>query len=613
MGFEVNDEILEYGLPLNTPYSIKPLSTGDYFEYVTYNRHMKLSTYLKQKAPSELDGRSKVRKFIKEHSDNPEQVIRDLEDLLIIQFDIMHEEYTSNLKKEIKEQREAIDSALEQYRHINAPLIWIGSHLDWIVAGERVNTLLTFLCFVSQVVLHHPISVIGMGVGSSGKSYIMNNALNMIPSKFIVREKKPTLSSMFRRSQEDEWYYHDKIVYYGDMGGESDQTDTEDTLNLLKELQTDGELNRPVSAKKDGNDFEVVDLMLKGTPALAYTTTPDAGNNKRNSDDALFDSQVLSRSILYQPRIDNKQIFDSMCTYLEFGGKTARQQEKIKNNLFSIMPNVVLGLREIFDGVKVEDEDKYEHTLDFKPRINVINPFHRLIIKFIGNSEFYKRDSAKYEAILKAIAVCNYYNHDILEMDGQKVMFVNFDDVAFFLSLMKSYSVSANLSITPTEADILYDILKQYELYETKGVKGFLRPPIIRSSDSAGFWDDDEQEELSDEIGVTINDYQKFSKGKYSDSTIRRAFKSFKNKGLCYIVESDQSRSALYKFTESDEVNINDFTEELQITNEDVKFFEEEYPVNICNYLMNDYLTPNISVYNQYDGVPVPKWNEEKI
>lgn len=621
---EFTDEILTYGVRLNNGYSIKPFSHGDKCDYSLFKNNKRINFIKNAPLPSSLSNRSKLGKFISKNTSGDEErenTIADLEDLLIKFYDIKKEREKSKFDEEMTKKRNAIDESLSFYKKLTNPIVWIGSNVDWIVAGERTNVLITTLCCISQIVLHKPISVIGQGVGSSGKTYIMNNTLKMMPEEYIIKEKKPTLASMFRRSTDDPWYYHDKIVYYGDMGGENDQSETEDTLNLLKELQTDGDLNRPVTKKKEGGDFDIVDLELHGTPALFYTTTPDAGNNRANDDESMFDSQSLSRSIIYKPRVDNKRIFNNMTTHLEFGGHTAMKQEEIMDRLFSIMPNVVLGLREIFDGIRYEDEDKRKKTLDFKPEIKIINPYHRVIVKFLGNSEYYKRDSTKYENLLKAITCLNYFNHEVIEMGGQKVMFVTFDDIKLFLSLMGFYQVSANLNITPTQESILADIYAQYKLYEEEGIKGFLQSPYndyYSDDEGEGYYDDegvydDEQETLDEELGVSVLNFLKFNSGKYSRKTLYRAFNTFEEKGICYVIGKDNLARKIYKFSYSHQGDTKDLEKELVIKDNDIKLFEEEYPTHVIDFLMNDQLHPNISVYNQYGGVEEPVWNKEKV
>ena len=233
-------------------------------------------------------------------------------------------------EEEMAQNQEAYEEGLRLFENQYNPLLYIASLTDWYTAGERINTMITFLCYCSQVILKKPISVIGLGEGSSGKTFVENTALSMIPSEFIRYEKKPTLASMFRRAESDQYYYDGKIVVYGDLGGSSDQDEVEETKNLLKELQTDGHLVRPITIKIDG-EFEVVDLVLKGFPCLTYTTVP-------NYD---FDSQELSRSFIFTPRTDNRKIFNAQKSCLELKGSKTEQ-------IYESMISLKSGFRRLF-------------------------------------------------------------------------------------------------------------------------------------------------------------------------------------------------------------------------------------------------------------------------
>ncbi|MBP5699528.1 MAG: hypothetical protein J6W71_01595, partial [Methanobrevibacter sp.] len=119
--------------------------------------------------------------------------------------------------------KEKIDKAEEKLQSLDNPLLWIGSIIEWLTAGERNNILLCFLAYCSQVILKNPISVIALGEAGSGKSHIEEVAMSLIPSEFIVNEKNITQAALFRRAEESEYFYDGKIVNYGDMGGSNDQ------------------------------------------------------------------------------------------------------------------------------------------------------------------------------------------------------------------------------------------------------------------------------------------------------------------------------------------------------------------------------------------------------
>ena len=161
--------------------------------------------------------------------------------------------------------KENIAKAEAKLKSLDNPLLWIGSVIEWLTAGERNNILLCFLAYCSQVILKNPISVIALGEAGSGKSHIEEVAMSLIPKEFIVNEKNITQAALFRRAEQSEYFYDGKIVNYGDMGGSNDQNYMEESKNLMKELQSEGYLCKPLSEQVDG-DWNVKELELIGKP-----------------------------------------------------------------------------------------------------------------------------------------------------------------------------------------------------------------------------------------------------------------------------------------------------------------------------------------------------------
>lgn len=306
----------------------------------------------------------------------------------------------------------------------------MGSIVEWFTAGERNNILYAFTVYAGQVILKNPVSVICLGEASSGKSYIQETALRLIPERFIVNEKKITEAALFNRAKKDRYFYDGKIVNYGDMGGANDHEFMEESKNLMKELQSDGFLNKPLNIPDGEGGWEVKDLKLEGRPCLTYTTVP-------NHD---FDEPEMSRSIFITPRMDNKEIFNRRNRLLEFKhGRSYNTLKKYENEA-EMVPYMLLHLKEVFED------------------ISIINPYVYFIIDFLKNSAFYKRDFDKFNGILKTITVLNYYNHEVHDVEGKKVILTNIADVQQFMSLLNPYKESISANLAPKAVDVLNDI-----------------------------------------------------------------------------------------------------------------------------------------------------------
>ena len=575
MGLEAAPETestwsIDYGIPLEDKFSIKAIPYKKGCKYFFYDDSKNLVSKLEGKTPLELTEASSIGKELKKHI-NPLNkysksmvtgIFSDLKILLNSFVDEYVEVETAyqkqNREEELAQNEESYKAGLELLENQCDPLLYIASLTDWYTAGERINTMITFLCYCSQVILKNPISVIGLGEGSSGKTYIENMALSMIPEDFILYEKKPTLPSMFRRAEKNPYYYDGKIVVYGDMGGNKDQDEVEETKNLLKELQTDGYLVRPITIKIDG-EFEVVDLILKGFPCLTYTTVPNYS----------FDSQELSRSFIFTPRTDNRGIFNARKSCLELKGSKTEQLYQSMVELKSNIQSMVYGLRYKFSD------------------IIIVNPYSESILKFIGESEYYKRDYDKYNGILKVITAFNSVGRPVFELNNQKIIFTQPEDIQYFVTLFNGYKASITHNLSKKATEIYKDIIEH-----------------------EGEWDyqPDTRFEEAYDFGFTVNDYYENGSVKLNKRSLQRYFSELNQEGYLKVV-GKSSRSNMYALM-SHSAETADWSNLFSLSEFAVKHLEYEYPEEIVEGIIssNTLVDEEVSILNQSDDVIKPFW-----
>jgi len=451
--------------------------------------------------------------------------------------------------------KEKIDKAEEKLQSLDNPLLWIGSIVEWLTAGERNNILLCFLAYCSQVILKNPISVIALGEAGSGKSHIEEVAMSLIPSEFIVNEKNITQAALFRRAEQSEYFYDGKIVNYGDMGGSNDQDFMEESKNIMKELQSEGFVSKPVATKVDGA-WETRELNLIGKPCLTYTTVPNYQ----------FDEQELSRSIIITPRIDNKKEFNKRNRALEFHGKSYQYMEKMRLESEQIQYMIYL-LRDLM-----------KDTIIINPYVDVINDF-------LNNSEYYKRDFPKYNNLLKVISAFNYYNKTLYEKDdGTKILYTSAVDVQLFISLLAKYelSISENLSLHATA------IINELMDLET-------RTPI----------GEDGQPTLDVTANWTINDFMEHTKLNLTKRSIQNYFKELNSRGFIRIVER-KGNAYVYELT--GKFTADTVEEKFALSKRVRKTISYELGDELLTILEEDKPIPDLSIMDHDDNVKRPYW-----
>lgn len=432
------------------------------------------------------------------------------------------------------------------------PLIYIASLVSWMTAGERNNIMLTFMAYCSQVILDNPISVIALGEGSSGKTHIQDVALSLIPDDFIRYEKDSNSSTTFNRAKDDPYYYQHCIVNLGDLGGINSQDLIMEAKNILKELQSDGFVKKPLNIPSRDEGWILIDLVLYGNPCLTYTTVPGFE----------FDDQEMSRSIFITPRTDNRAVFNARKKIKELKfGRTYEQLELFEKDI-QIVQYIVYLLRERMEN------------------ITIINPYTQSIIDFLGKSDYFKRDFDKYNGILKTITAFNSYNRQTFELNGKEVIFTSLNDIQIFISLLSMYHESISVNISPKAAELLNDI-KDHWVAWTDGHK-------------------------ISELGITTNDYFELGHCNITKRSVRTYFGELNNAGFLRVV-GKESNSNIYSLTG---MCVKDNQNLLKLDEESKELIKWELGESALSFIECDVATDKLDIGWQDPDVPRPPWEE---
>ena len=541
----------------------------DKVTYVFKNRYgNKIGEYT-NKSPATLSSQSNVARQFKQIVNpkgdlKPRQVnnqFSELKQLLQLNYEnelsVIEQEIADKKQAEQEKDASKLKEAITKLQSLDCPLIYIGSIVEWFTAGERNNILYAFTVYTGQVILQNPVSVICLGEASSGKSHIQETALKLIPKRFVVNEKKITEAALFNRAKKDKYFYDGKIVNYGDMGGSNDHEFMEESKNLMKELQSDGFLNKPLNISDGEGGWDVKDLELVGRPCLTYTTVPNH----------YFDDQEMSRSIFITPRMDNQKIFNQRNSALEFKHGRSYKILKQYEREAELVPYMLLHLKEVFEDIVV------------------INPYVYFVINFLKNSSFYKRDFDKFNGLLKTITALNYYNHEVYDIGGKKVILTNIADVQLFMSLLKPYKESISANLAPKAVEVLNDIRNNIDE-----------------------WRMSKDREVLD-MGITTNDYFSLQSLGLSKASARKYMYELADKGFLQITDH-VGRSNVYDLAKS----------EVESINYDLKHIDDSTYENICyeigewvvDIMKEDKFVEGLSIMNFDSTVKKPTWIDKK-
>lgn len=518
----------------------------------------------KGEEPLMIGEQSKIGRKIKQHIDQSlkgsPKFIKEFEltkmalnERYQLQLIALEKEAEAQQREDAKKHEENMQVARDLLKSKDQPLIYIASLVSWLTAGERANIILAFIAYASQVILRNPINVVILGEGGSGKTHIETVALSLIPDEFVIKEKKTTDAAFFDRGLENPYVYDGKIVSFGDLGGESSQEFVMEIKDLLKELQTDGYLSKTMIGKDHDGERMRVQMELFGHPCTTYTTVP--GHE--------FDDQEMSRSIFITPRMDNKEVFHAMKKMLEFnGGRTYKQFQYYSKEL-EIVKYIVYVLRERMETVIIN------------------NPYTESVIKFLGESEYFKRDFDKYNGILKTITAINGYNRQTFEIDGQEILYTSLNDIKLFMSLLKAYHESISVNISPKSAEVLDDIRGQIDE-----------------------WIMDRK--IPDMGTFTVNDYMELSGTHLSKKSVQTYFGELNRTGFIKVV-GHESRANVYQLSG----RVSDSLEDdlLKLSEEQKQLIEWELGVSAMQFILEDTVMDGLTIHLQDMDVDVPGWD----
>ena len=76
------------------------------------------------------------------------------------ELSVIEQEIADKLQAEQERDATKLKEAVTKLQSLKCPLVYIGSVIEWLTAGERNNILYAFTVYAGQVVLGNPVSVI---------------------------------------------------------------------------------------------------------------------------------------------------------------------------------------------------------------------------------------------------------------------------------------------------------------------------------------------------------------------------------------------------------------------------------------------------------------------
>lgn len=396
-------------------------------------------------SPTEMTYRSDLysecKKYFTEYSQDKQkqlfiQIKNELEKNIVDEDKVKENEAQHQLREEAKKIGEKytnlysrFNGYLEKYDKTPLELIVATSHC--LGVGSPREIVRAFLGYFQTVSGFKGSNVIAIGSPASGKSFILETALSMIPDE-NVRIGVKTVAYFFNK------YNHQDltgmIFFIGDLGGENDNQNTIEFRDLLKQLSTDGYAERGVM---DKNSNEEQDQWIKGYPALSYTTAREE----------MVNEQEKSRSVILTPQpVDSGKlmVYDSVMNYHGVYYDDIKEVEAIRESVKGLV-------------YKFNPDD-----FDF------FNPYMFSIESLVKENDDFNRKIQEFNAILKLVTILNQphslihqlYYDDMYEQKDTKIYLASKRDNITALNIFDS----ANL--LPDEIRFANGLLKNYNVFD---------------------------------------------------------------------------------------------------------------------------------------------------
>lgn len=343
--------------------------------------------------------------------------------------------------REAEEQQEAEAEQTEKYIEAYSRFVtkkeeygyttlqYLGQICQGAGVGLAENVLKVYVSLLLTVLGVKATNIIAIGKQSSGKTHSLERGIEMIPSEYVVRGVHTKAYFFTKFNGQD---VSRKVFYLGDLGGVKDDQNTIDTRDILKELNTDGYVERGISI-----DGEAHDEWVKGYPAIVYSTV----------EEDIVNDQEKSRSTIITPQSVDQDKLTLFNSVHESPGEDIRLLERIDEDVKSVQ-----GLTWYL----MENIKEYE----------LFNPYMFNVSEFLAEMEDFNRKIKEFDKTLFIVSLLNnpfvlehqiYHDKETYEPITTKLIIASKQDVLNALAIFDG----AN-NLLPTETALLKGLNKVY-------------------------------------------------------------------------------------------------------------------------------------------------------
>ena len=321
----------------------------------------------------------------------------------------------------------------ERDSHQYTTLQYLGQICQGVGVGVADTVLKVYVGLLLTILGIKATNIIAIGKQSSGKTHSLERAIEMVPQEYVVRGVHTKAYFFTKFNGQD---VSRKIFYLGDLGGIKDDQQTIDTRDILKELNTDGYVERGINI-----DGIAHDEWVKGYPAIVYSTV----------EEDIINDQEKSRSTIINPGTVDPDKLTLFNAVHESPGEDIHLLEKIHDDVQSIR-----GLTWYLT----------EHIKDYE----LFNPYMFNVSEFLAEMDDFNRKIKEFNKTLFVVSLLNnpfilehklYVDEETYEPITTKLIIASKQDV---LNALVIFDGANNLM--PTETALLKGLNKNYREFD---------------------------------------------------------------------------------------------------------------------------------------------------
>lgn len=307
-----------------------------------------------------------------------------------------------------KEQEQLVKEESQKFRmylkdHNATVMDFLEFMSSWLLSGESKNIQTGFFAHFSTLTGLRPVWTIYLGGPGEGKTAIEEAGRSLVPKNFKYSGRATYAATLNQAEDLGNDFLNKCVIGLGDLGGKNSYVKWEETLDVYKELSSEGEYDyRRMEDSIDPKTKKraVKHILIIGHPSVSFASTHSDG----------LTGQYISRGVTMTPVGSDAEVL------------RYRRYTRPATHALEFRNNLVGPVMDTFHNYVKDLLMKIETT-------EVINPYFLCLQKWFMGAANNKRASEMFPLLVDAVTLFNYESrHSITSPNGKTYYVATKDD-----------------------------------------------------------------------------------------------------------------------------------------------------------------------------------------